>query len=93
MWEGTAFNCSNTQDEIRLRHTKFLDEHGAYGACNDGAIEGKSLGVEGGRYTSQLVVMVSSKLVGKSIMCVSDDGQYETQVDSATITITEGQLQ
>ena len=89
LWEGTALNCDSTQGEIRLLHSSF-SEGRAYGTCNDGAVEGRGLRVEGHTYTSQLVVNVSTEMIGRGIQCVYDDGTVTHLVGMATIRPTTG---
>ena len=80
VWQGTAFNdCDN--DEITLLHNRFGGE-GTAGVCNNGTITGRSLNVTMGNdsnhsiYSSQLVVIVRSGMIGKCIMCLHDDINY-----------------
>ena len=88
LWEGTALNCESTQNEIRLLHSRY-SEGRAY-SCNGGAVEGRGLRVEGHAYTSQLVVNVSTEMIGRGIQCVYDDGTITHLVGMATITPTTG---
>ena len=74
VWTGTAFNCSSSNNEILLLHTHFSSIEGDYGLCNNGAIVGQSLGVEGNNYTSQLNVTVTPDIAGKIVECFYDDG-------------------
>ena len=93
VWEGTAFHCENSGNEIILLHSKFNDEGGTHATCNNGAIKGRSLRTEGRTYTSQLVVSVSSEMIlGESIVCSADDGTDGTQVGGVTLATTTGQL-
>ena len=67
VWTGSAFmsNC-----EITLLHIRFpsvADE------CNNGAIVGRSLSVEDNNYTSQLNIIVTPDIAGKTIECGQDD--------------------
>ncbi len=76
VWQGTAFSgCNN--DEITLIHNRFA--RGAFGECNDGAITGRSVRVESNfSYISQLEVVVTAEMVGKSIECNRDNGTIYT---------------
>jgi hypothetical protein len=68
IWNGTAFSgCP--QDEILLRHGDFISTGGLTGTCNNGAIVGQSLGVQGNNYTSQLNVTITPETIGKTITC------------------------
>ena len=42
MWEGTAFDCPLSSNEIQLRHTQFI---GSIGVCNDGDICGHAVAI------------------------------------------------
>ena len=71
LWNGTAFSgCP--QDEILLHHSYFTSAGGSTGTCNNGAIVGQSLGVQGNSYTSQLNVTITPETAGKTIMCAYD---------------------
>ena len=69
VWSGSAFDCAGS--EITLLHTRFNDE--TYSReCNHGAILGRSVGVDGSCFTSQLNVTVSTGLNNKTVMCFLD---------------------
>ena len=74
IWRGTAFNCLS--GDITLLHDQFTsdsDERVAtHGVCNNGSIQGYSVRAENGCYTSQLSVVMTSELIGKSIECAYD---------------------
>lgn len=70
IWTGTAFNCSESNNEISLLHNRFSSTEGDYGSCNNGSIVGQSLGIEGNNYTSQLNVTVTPDTAGTMIMCL-----------------------
>ena len=77
LWKGTAFDCTERDNEILLRHGKFADPEGTSGGCNLGAIVGTSVQVEGTDcYTSQLSVNISDGLNNKTVGCIlnSDSG-------------------
>ena len=92
VWKGTAFDCPSSAHGIILLHSRFRDEHGTQGACNNGTIVGQSLRIKDTSYTSQLNVTVSSDMIGESIECFQDDGEVETLVESSTIVPTTGYL-
>ena len=77
VWEGTAFggNC-----EITLLHLRFEPTGpGTFGQCNDGAITGQNVRVEGNSiYISQLEVKVTAEVIGKNIICTHDNGTTNT---------------
>ena len=88
IWTGSAFNCSNSNHEISLLHTRFSSTKGDYGSCNNGAIVGQSLSAEGNNYTSQLNVTITPDTAGKTIECLYDDGLIATLVFTSQIPIT-----
>jgi hypothetical protein len=57
---------------ILLQHHQYTPTGGSTGICNNGAIVGQSLGVQGNNYTSQLNVTITPETAGKTIMCVYD---------------------
>ena len=92
VWNGTAFDCASSGNDIILLHSRFNDEGGTRATCNNGAIKGRSLRTAGRTYTSQLVVSVSSEMIGKSIVCTADDGLHATPVGRVSLATTTGQL-
>ena len=73
MWQGAqVFDCPDFSNEILLRHNNF--DSSVMGECNAGSIVGRSLRVDGNRYTSQLTIEYSESLNGKNITCAHDDG-------------------
>ena len=89
-WRGTAFSCSGQGNEISLRHSQFGTSGGTSGECNSGNITGRSLGVEGSCYMSQLFVVFSADLLGRSVMCVHDNLVTEVVIGNSTIAFTTG---
>ena len=87
VWNGTAFSgCP--QDEILLSHPLYNHTEGTAGTCNNGDIEGQSLGVQGNHYTSQLNVTVTPDIVGKTITCVYDALTADHSNDMTLFTAT-----
>ena len=74
VFQGSAFDCENSGNTINLLHSRFHSTNGTNGTCNNGAIVGQSLNVEGNCYASQLHVIISLDLLGKTIECVHDNG-------------------
>ena len=71
LWNGTAFSgCP--QNEILLQHHLFTPPGSPTGTCNNGAIVGQSLSVQGNNYTSELNVTVTPETAGKTITCAYD---------------------
>ena len=90
VWRGTALNCTMSDHEIVLLHSRFELDTGTLRMCNNGAIVGRSLRVESNSgYISQLNVTVSSDMIGESIECAHDNGTTET-IGSLTINTTKG---
>ena len=94
IWNGTAFKCPSTNsvsnDQIFLRHSAFATM--TSGMCNDGAIVGEAVSIEGTRYTSRLNVAVNSDVVGRTISCIYDDTTQgmEILIGTAAIELTSG---
>ena len=82
-WEGSAFDCSSSMNEIILRHSQYTG--GTSDTCNNGDIMGKSVDVRGSSYTSQLTVTVDRDLSHNvTIKCThnADQGQIIIGVSS-----------
>ena len=91
VWRGTAFSCDNSNDEIILLHSRFVN--GTIGTCNDGTIVGQDIRVENDTYyTSQLSVLATSDLIDKSTKCIHDEYANTTVVGSFTISPITGIL-
>ena len=45
MFQGDGFDCGS-QDDLILLHSRFSSRNGTSQSCNNGSIEGMSLGVE-----------------------------------------------
>ena len=71
IWNGTAFSGCQ-QNEILLQHHQFTQPGGPTGTCNNGAIVGQSLSVQGNNFTSQLNVTITPETAGKTITCAYD---------------------
>lgn len=87
-WSGSAFQCQGLGNEIFLSHNNFND--GIRKECNNGAIVGHSLRVNGTCYTSQLTVYISANLNGTTIDCTYDTGSVLERIGSTSIVITRG---
>lgn len=73
-------NCSNTNNEIVLTHSRFNSS----ATCNNGKI--LAIHDSGNCSTSLLCVMVSPDMAGKTITCVHDNGETATQIGIYSIT-------
>ena len=82
VWRGTAFDCENSNDEIVLLHSQFLN--GTSGTCNNGTFVGQDVRVDNDIYfVSQLSVLVTLEIIGKTIECVHESYQS----DSTTVSV------
>ena len=89
VWLGSAFECSPL-DEILLLHSNYAS-NGAEGECNNGDIVARSQGVVGRDcFVSQLTVLVTLSMHGKSLQCVYDNGVDITIIGNVTINVTRG---
>ena len=89
-WGGTAFNCPDTSNKIILSHTFYATE-GINGACNNGAIIGRSLGVINGNcYISQLNVTVQKATSSLRVVCTHNSDSGPIPVDGSSITAVSG---
>ena len=84
MWSGTAFVCPD--NDISIRHSNFV---GREGSCNNGAIIGQGVTLNGNQYTSRLDVIMSEELVGRTIICSVDDGINLNQIGNTTLAIND----
>ena len=82
VWQGSAFECPELHNQIRLRHSEYLSMNSqATGVCNDGAISASSIGVSANHYISMLNVTVREEMINGTVECVHyDTKRQETQV-------------
>ena len=85
MWRGTVISAGC---EVALLHSNFGDPGAARRVCNNGAVVGYSIGVENNCYTSQLDILVSPELNGRTVECSIDDGVTISPIGTATLSIT-----
>ena len=94
VWNGSAFDCSRTQNEIRLRHSQYSMDSQATGRCSNDTIIGSSVGISEGFYVSQINVTITPERVNETIMCVHRDIYDQNTIIGQTILeITMGKLQ
>ena len=94
IWTGTAFDCSNTGNQITLHNIQFAS--GTFGTCNDGRISARGIKVEsdGDRHTSQLNVTVLSALNETSIECQYNDAdQGIVRIGMAVLTVLQSKTE
>ena len=87
LWNGTAFDCPDTENQINLLHTRqFTGIRG----CSYGAILGQGVRVMDNRYTSQLNITVDFFMDGKSVACFYYNGSSITLIGNMSVTLTTG---
>ena len=90
VWQGSAFNCPQSSDEISLRHAQFL---GSVGVCNDGAICAHAVSIPAPDcFISNLTVYITPALEGRTVRCEHDDGIRVTLVRSVILNIISSKL-
>ena len=90
VWQGSAFHCPQSSDEIALRHAQFL---GSVGVCNDGAICAHAADIESPDcFISNLTVYITPALEGRTVTCEYDNGLEVILVRSFTLNITRSEL-
>ena len=81
VWKGSALSDHCDSNEIALLHRRFRDTNGTFGECNNGAITGRSIGVEnnGSLYISQLEYVVGPEMIEENIVCIYDSTTSEPE--------------
>ena len=81
VFQGDLLDCNG----IVLLHSRFGNMSAA--TCNNGTVRGYSLPTNDSEpcYTSQLHVTVSPDMIGKSIICVDDNGTTANQIGNFSI--------
>ena len=86
VFQGSAFSCVQTSDEISLLHGRFSTTSGTNGSCNGGVIVAKSISVESNCYTSTLnVTFINPHVIGRMITCLKDDGVTSTLIGTISV--------
>ena len=87
VFQGDLLDCSNLPNEILLLHKYFNTYGGTSGTCNSGKVHAQSLPLDNQEpcYNSELHIMVSPDMIGKSIKCVDDDGAIVKEIGNFTI--------
>ena len=82
LWNGTAFNCSQTRNSIKLPHGFFNEssKSSTVISCNSGGLVGWIDTVKNNSYISQLNVSVSQEIIGTNIKCILDNGQGHEKI-------------
>lgn len=94
VWQGSAFDCQSSSDEIFLLHSQFnRSSSRPQGVCNGGIIEAHAIGVDQdtGGFISQLKISnLSLALNSTSVECAHDDGTAENIIGTSVIVFTTG---
>ena len=94
VWQGSAFECLSSTNEIVLLHRHYDSFNGTDRStsfsCNNGGVTivAQIIGVSNNTYTSQITVSDGAKksaLIGKTVECVVDNGNSAEAVKSFTI--------
>ena len=85
VFRGSAFNCSESRDEIILLHT----EENPTKSCNDGLIFGYTKPRRNGDWlhTTVLNVNLTSDIIGSTITCSYDNGTTEEVIGNYTLIL------
>ena len=88
VWTGFGFDCPSSGDCIILRHiTKY---NTTSGTCNDGAITGRGVSVDGDCFTSQLKISYTPDLKGTNVTCIYDNGSINVIIGTTPIVYIPG---
>ena len=91
-WTGSAFDCTTSNNEIYLFHSRF--QNGPSRGCNNGRIIGRSINTtfdsDGIKYISQLIIQLDENgtLEGRTVECAQDNGLIITVIGMHTINYT-----
>ena len=80
VWKGSVFDCTNSNNEIVLLHSRYNTSIGHNRSCNGGSIVVQYDKVEGDSYTSLLTVFVNREMINGSIECLHDTYRVTVQV-------------
>lgn len=87
VWQGSAFHCPLSSDEIHLLHSQFNLR--IVKTCNNGEIIGRALRTEAPDcFVSELKLQnVTRDLVGKRVECQHDKVPVNTTLTNSTLTL------
>ena len=83
VWQGSAFECLGSHNEIVLRHSLYNSSSVTYSnrsnSCNNGGviIVAQIIGVSENTYTSKVTISDKAKqssFIGKTVECFYDNG-------------------
>ena len=85
IWMGDFFHCSSGNQAIEFVHNHFQGEATKYRTCNNGSIAGRIVRAENNSFTSQLNIILTPDIAGRSIKCAYDNGTIH-RVGSLNLT-------
>ena len=93
VWNGTSFDCANSNNVIILLHNGFLTNK-SHGVCSNGSIMAQIIEVnsENTTYTSQLNVTINPDTLGQNISCHYDDNNNMTSTVGSIKLTWKGNL-
>ena len=83
VWKGSALDCDESDDVIQLLYSRLNTTFKR--SCNNENILVQILYIKDNCYTSQLSVMITSSMTGKTVKCARDNGTSEEVVGIYTI--------
>ena len=87
LWTGTLFDCPQTENRLVFVHRRFVN---TTRTCNNEAIVGRAVRVEGSNYTSQVNITVDPSMNGESVTCLSNVDFSNMLIGNSTIMLTTG---
>ena len=93
IWKGSAFDCEQEQNLIRLHHAEYtgMSSPKAIRDCNDGAIIASSIGISNYNYYISIVnITVWLEMNNKTIECFHHNVQNQiTSIGQEVLRITD----
>ena len=91
-WNGPAFNCSRSGNEITFPFPDNFQNGARTKMCNKGNIVGQTLPVEGNNvYASLLNVTLTPPLIGRTVKCIHVNAtDHEEIIGEASLHSTTG---
>ena len=84
VFHGNLMNCSNSNNEITLLHSRLNQENRT---CNNGKVFAYILPINdsGNCYTSLLCIMVTPDVAGRIVICSDDNGTTTQNIGNYSI--------
>ena len=84
VFHGNLMNCSNSNNEIALLHSRFNQG----GTCNNGKVLGQGLPINDSEncHTSLLCIMVTPDMIGKTVGCTRDNGTTTVEIGNYLVS-------